>query len=632
MLLALRSLFEPAPAAATKWAATPDWTLYDNDLTAEKTGASGDNHLIRSTVAVTDGTFLIRYDAVSEVGGRAFFGADTGDDTSLPGIDLAGYGVGYNPANGDIYHAGYLTTGPNTMVPGDWFMLVKADAIYDLYVQPGGAGPFIHQATVDTTGRPAAGAVFATAASNQFFVNEKFTGDFSGWGAAAGTAYNDNLTETAAAVDAASATQTFVSAAVETAAAGDDFAAGLTIAGSLNEATTPNDSLTTAMTFAPTVTESAAANDNLATQATFATPLTESAAAADTVNSTQTSDNALTESAAAADSVSGGLLVAGSLNEALTPSDALTTAATFAAPLTESASAQADVAGQAVMGSALGESAGAGDDQSAAAAMPNALGESAGATDAESASQVFNEALTEGATATDGLGVDGTTTYNDVVSESLAATLGLGVGLVIPAAFAETATAADQVDGATVLQSAAAEQALAGDQAAASVDYAAGISEAAAANDEYSAELISRLTHQSAILQAIKALVTGALPETALGYTADFRKAARAGQREIGFPLGPDEFEYELGGTYALRMGVDIVLTAPGGAGGAALDDMAGAIGAAVAADRTLGGLADWLEAKAARAEGRSMRGIASSNFATVTIVAEYRTRNPLAA
>jgi hypothetical protein len=61
-----------------------------------------------------------------------------------------------------------------------------------------------------------------------------------------------------------------------------------------------------------------------------------------------------------------------------------------------------------------------------------------------------------------------------------------------------------------------------------------------------------------------------------------------------------------------------------------ALDDMLVAIGAAIAADRTLGGLCDWLDAEAPNVEEFTGEGTAMGAEASLIITAAYNTPNPL--
>ena len=60
------------------------------------------------------------------------------------------------------------------------------------------------------------------------------------------------------------------------------------------------------------------------------------------------------------------------------------------------------------------------------------------------------------------------------------------------------------------------------------------------------------------------------------------------------------------------------------------LDRMLQAIGAAVAADRTLGGLCDYFMVTAAQTEGLTSEGAPVSRYALVTVVAVYGTTDPL--
>lgn len=62
-----------------------------------------------------------------------------------------------------------------------------------------------------------------------------------------------------------------------------------------------------------------------------------------------------------------------------------------------------------------------------------------------------------------------------------------------------------------------------------------------------------------------------------------------------------------------------------------AFDTLCATIGAAIAADRTLGGLCDWVEAEAPRPVDLPVEGAASLKAAVITIVLHYTTADPLA-
>ncbi|MBW6494917.1 MAG: hypothetical protein K0B16_10265 [Burkholderiaceae bacterium] len=63
----------------------------------------------------------------------------------------------------------------------------------------------------------------------------------------------------------------------------------------------------------------------------------------------------------------------------------------------------------------------------------------------------------------------------------------------------------------------------------------------------------------------------------------------------------------------------------------AAFDTLTASIGSALAADRTLGGLCDWIEAEAPRPVELPVEGAASLKAAVITIVLHYSTADPLA-
>lgn len=62
----------------------------------------------------------------------------------------------------------------------------------------------------------------------------------------------------------------------------------------------------------------------------------------------------------------------------------------------------------------------------------------------------------------------------------------------------------------------------------------------------------------------------------------------------------------------------------------AAFDTLCASIGTAIAADRTLGGLCDWVEAKAPRPVDLPVEGAASLKAAVIPVVLHYSTDDPL--
>lgn len=142
------------------------------------------------------------------------------------------------------------------------------------------------------------------------------------------------------------------------------------------------------------------------------------------------------------------------------------------------------------------------------------------------------------------------------------------------------------------------------------------------------------MTKQLQVILALKALVAAALPAVdVVGFDKDATKPQRigAGGCVIGHPGEPGDPEVDLSPlnyNYQHRMFLEV--TAAAGAGGDVLDAMLETLGAAIAADPFLGGLCEYLHAEAAELMDRNSDGIASTNWATVPVVAEYSTLNPL--
>ena len=63
----------------------------------------------------------------------------------------------------------------------------------------------------------------------------------------------------------------------------------------------------------------------------------------------------------------------------------------------------------------------------------------------------------------------------------------------------------------------------------------------------------------------------------------------------------------------------------------AAFDALCASIGTAIAADRTLGGLCDWVEAEAPRPLDLPVEGAASLKAAVIPVILHYTTADPLA-
>lgn len=98
-----------------------------------------------------------------------------------------------------------------------------------------------------------------------------------------------------------------------------------------------------------------------------------------------------------------------------------------------------------------------------------------------------------------------------------------------------------------------------------------------------------------------------------------------------GTPGQPETTLSPLTYHYRHRAQLDLAVTAATGtATDAAFDVLASAVGAALAADRTLGGTCDWVEAEAPDTEQIAPDGAAPVKGAVIGIVLHYSTSDPL--
>jgi hypothetical protein len=139
------------------------------------------------------------------------------------------------------------------------------------------------------------------------------------------------------------------------------------------------------------------------------------------------------------------------------------------------------------------------------------------------------------------------------------------------------------------------------------------------------------------VLEAVKALIVAALPNAAVvGLDSEDEKpdAIPAGGLVAVYAGDPGEPEVDLS---PVRYYYDHAIPIEVGAYTSAsltseqvLDAMLGAIGAAVKADHTLGGLCDLLEARAPATDDFDAEGAVAGRWGAAEIVASYSTSDPL--
>lgn len=132
------------------------------------------------------------------------------------------------------------------------------------------------------------------------------------------------------------------------------------------------------------------------------------------------------------------------------------------------------------------------------------------------------------------------------------------------------------------------------------------------------------------VLEAVKALVAAALPSADVERNRAKPRGVGAGGTVIvrdGEPGEPDIDLSPLTYNYSHRIVLEFAVYETGAL---TLDQMLVAVGAAVAADRTLGGLCQFLEAEAPSTDDLEQAGAAAGRWAEVAIIASYGTPNPI--
>ena len=132
------------------------------------------------------------------------------------------------------------------------------------------------------------------------------------------------------------------------------------------------------------------------------------------------------------------------------------------------------------------------------------------------------------------------------------------------------------------------------------------------------------LTALQALLQPLAALVLrdDVLPERIPTAGLIILRDGQAGEPDV--TLSPLRYHYQH------RAELEVVVQAGTGRA-SAFDNLIAAIGAALEADRTLGGLCDWVEPEAPASVDLPIEGAAALKAAVITVVLHYTTTGPLA-
>ena len=139
------------------------------------------------------------------------------------------------------------------------------------------------------------------------------------------------------------------------------------------------------------------------------------------------------------------------------------------------------------------------------------------------------------------------------------------------------------------------------------------------------------MTPRETILVALHARLS-ALPATALRGDVLPERMPVEGLMILrdGEPGAPEVTLSPLRYHYQHRAELEVVVQAGTGRA-SAFDNLIAAIGAALEADRTLGGLCDWVEPEAPASVDLPIEGAAALKAAVITVVLHYTTTGPLA-
>jgi hypothetical protein len=139
------------------------------------------------------------------------------------------------------------------------------------------------------------------------------------------------------------------------------------------------------------------------------------------------------------------------------------------------------------------------------------------------------------------------------------------------------------------------------------------------------------MTPRETILVALHARLS-ALPATALRGDVLPERMPVEGLMILrdGEPGAPEVTLSPLRYHYQHRAELEVVVQAGTGRA-SAFDDLIASIGSALEADRTLGGLCDWVEPEAPASVDLPVEGAAALKAAVITVVLHYTTTGPLA-
>lgn len=141
-------------------------------------------------------------------------------------------------------------------------------------------------------------------------------------------------------------------------------------------------------------------------------------------------------------------------------------------------------------------------------------------------------------------------------------------------------------------------------------------------------------SRREAVLEAVKALIVAAMPLADVQRNRDKSDDIAPGGRAILRDGDPGEAEVTMSPlqytyTHAIPLEIGVPVDDPE-TRSARLDALLVPLGAAIAADRTLGGLCDWLDVSAPATDDAEAFGFDPLRWADFSVIATYTSSSPL--
>lgn len=352
----------------------------------------------RSTSHVTQGTYSW------ELLGTTALGNAVGIMTTTP-VDLSGYQI-----------LGIDTYG-STIPAGTGLALIIIDGnsnVYQTLGTTGATGAFTLISSlldaVYTNGIDLTTCYIAILASDFDFTGGGTTDYFIDWlrlnGGQTSHIYNESTSDSVAAADTISVSNSMPVNTSDSVTAADSLAAAASFNASFTDSIAGADSLSITGTFGVSISDSVAAADSLANSGTFGVSMSDSVLAVDSLALSGTFGVSTSDSVAASDTISGGQLVVETTSDSISASDAVSPSFVFNASISDSVTSADNLSLILITSVSISDSVAASDDLSAAGTFNNSISDSVAASDNLSAGNIISQTISESVVAADILQVD----------------------------------------------------------------------------------------------------------------------------------------------------------------------------------------------------------------------------------